>query len=72
MPQLRGPQIDRPVNPAPCISGISKIALVAVCNPGWTLANSDLPSHAIQQLLGVVADPGLKHRLDVLDLVNPF
>ena len=36
------------------------------------LSNSDLSSHAFNQLLGVVADPSLKHRLDVLDLVNSF
>jgi hypothetical protein len=36
------------------------------------LTNSDLSSHTINQFLGIVADPGLKHRLDVLDLVNSF
>jgi len=36
------------------------------------LTNSDLPSHAINQLLGIVADPSLEYRLDVLDLVNSF
>lgn len=36
------------------------------------LTNSDLSSHAVNQLLGIEADPGLKHRLDVLDLVNSF
>jgi hypothetical protein len=36
------------------------------------LSNSDLSSHAVNQLLGIVADPSLKHRLDVLDLVNSF
>ena len=36
------------------------------------LTNSDLASHAVNQLLGVVADPSLKHRLDVLDFVNSF
>ena len=41
--------------------------------PKWVrLSNSDLSSHAINQLLGIVADPSLKHRLDVLDLVNSF
>jgi hypothetical protein len=40
--------------------------------PGMLLTNSDLPSHAINQLLGIVADPSLKYRLDVLDLVNSF
>jgi len=40
--------------------------------PGMLLTNSDLPSHAINQLLGIVADPSLKYRLDVLDLVNAF
>ena len=44
------------------------------CNgavPKWVdLSNSDLSSHAIDQLLGIVADPSLKHSLDVLDLVN--
>jgi NAD(P)-dependent dehydrogenase (short-subunit alcohol dehydrogenase family) len=40
--------------------------------PGTLLTDSDLSSHAIDQLLGIVADPGLKHRLDVLDLVNSF
>jgi hypothetical protein len=40
---------------------------------GWMLlTNADLSSHTINQLLGIVADPGLKHRLDVLDLVNSF
>ena len=36
------------------------------------LTNSDLSAHAIDQLLGIVADPGLKHCLHVLDLVNAF
>src|SRR5271156_3747035 len=36
------------------------------------LSNSDLSSHAVNQLLGIVSDPSLKHRLDVLDLVNSF
>jgi hypothetical protein len=40
--------------------------------PRYVLTNSDLSSHAINQLLGIVADPVLKHSLDVLDLVNPF
>jgi hypothetical protein len=41
--------------------------------PKWVhLSNSDLSSHAIDQLLGIIADPGLKHSLDVLDLVNSF
>jgi len=39
---------------------------------GYDLTNSDLSSHAINQLLGIVANPGLKHSLDVLDLVNSF
>jgi hypothetical protein len=40
---------------------------------GWMLlTNADLSSHTIDQLLGIVADPGLKHRLDVLDFVNSF
>ena len=34
------------------------------------LTNPDLSSHAINQFLGIVADPGLEHRLDVLNLVN--
>ena len=38
----------------------------------YALTNSDLSSHAINQLLGIVANPSLKHRLDVLDLVNSF
>ena len=36
------------------------------------LTNSDLSSHAINQLLGIVANPSLKHCFDVLDLVNSF
>ena len=32
--------------------------------------NFDLAAHTINQLLGIVADPGLKHCLHVLDLVN--
>jgi hypothetical protein len=39
---------------------------------GYALTNSDLSSHAINQPLGIVANPGLKHSLDVLDLVNSF
>ena len=34
------------------------------------LTDPDLSSHAINQFLGIVADPGLEHRLDILDLVN--
>jgi len=34
------------------------------------LTNPDLSSHAINQFLGIVADPGLEHCLDVFDLVN--
>jgi len=34
------------------------------------LTNPDLSSHAINQFLGIVAHPGLEHRLDVLDLFN--
>jgi hypothetical protein len=34
------------------------------------LTNADLSSHAINQFLGIVADSGLKHRVDVLDLFN--
>jgi len=41
--------------------------------PEWMLlTNSDLSAHSIDQLLGIVADPGLKHCLDVLDLLNSF
>ena len=40
--------------------------------PGMPLTNSDLSAHAINQLFGIVADPRLKHRLDILDLVNSF
>jgi hypothetical protein len=40
--------------------------------PRMPLANSDLPSHAINQLLGIVADSGFKHRLHVFDLLNSF
>jgi len=35
-----------------------------------SLTNPDLPTYAIDQFLGVVADPGLEHCLDVLDLFN--
>ena len=34
------------------------------------LTNPHLSSHAFNQFLGIVADPGFEHRLDVLDLVN--
>ncbi len=34
------------------------------------LTNPDLSSHAINQFLGIVADPTLEHRLDILDLFN--
>jgi hypothetical protein len=34
------------------------------------LTNPDLSANAINQFLGIVADPGLEHRLDVLDLLN--
>jgi hypothetical protein len=34
------------------------------------LTNPDLSANAINQFLGIVADPGLEHSLDVLDLVN--
>jgi hypothetical protein len=34
------------------------------------LTNPDLSSHDLDQFLGIVADPGLEHRLDVLDLVD--
>ena len=38
---------------------------------GWILlTNADLSSHAIDQLLGIVADPGLKHSLHILDVLN--
>jgi uncharacterized repeat protein (TIGR03803 family) len=40
--------------------------------PRYALTNSDLSSNAINQLLGIVANPRLKHRLDVLDFVNSF
>jgi hypothetical protein len=41
--------------------------------PMWMrLTNSDLSSHAINQLLGIVADSGFKHRLHVFDLLNSF
>ena len=50
-----------------------KLALRLFCVGGWMLlTNADLSSHTINQLLGIVADPSLKHRLDVLDLVNSF
>ena len=49
-----------------------RIALVTVGTARKSLTNSDLASHAINQLLGIVADPGLKHCLDVLDLINSF
>jgi len=35
-----------------------------------SLTNPDLPTYAIDQFLGVVADPGLEHCLDVLHLFN--
>jgi hypothetical protein len=38
----------------------------------YALTNSDLSSHAIDQLLGIVANPCLKHCFDVLDLVDSF
>jgi hypothetical protein len=34
------------------------------------LTNPDLSAYAINQLLGVVAYPGFKYRLDVLNLIN--
>jgi hypothetical protein len=34
------------------------------------LTNSDLSSHAVNQLSGVVPDAGFKHGFDVLDVVN--
>ncbi len=34
------------------------------------LTNPDLPSHAINQVLGIVADPRLEDRLDILDLTD--
>jgi hypothetical protein len=40
------------------------------CNKGVRLTNPDLPSHAINQFLGIVADPGLEHRFDVLNFFN--
>src|ERR1700722_4078260 len=46
------------------------IVLVTVGTPRMPPTNSDLASHAINQLLGIVADPGLRPGLDVLDLIN--
>ena len=39
---------------------------------GCDLSNSNLSSHAVNQLLGIVAEPSLEHRLDVLGLFNSF
>jgi hypothetical protein len=43
-----------------------------VCPEWMLLTNSDLSAHAIDQLLEIVADLGLKHCLHILDLVNAF
>src|SRR6202050_1812498 len=44
------------------------VAGIEVCSNA--LADADLASHAVDQLFGIVADAGLEHRLDVLDVGN--